>query len=130
MAGHTLDGSNVCLVGIVSESKLVCLGLGSIVQMGSSAVGIDVEHIILAVSGLLEGKFHGLGLCGAVGTRCCGMIGIAGIAVTDNLRIDLCSTLLRMFESFQDQHCTTVAHDETTAVQVERKRCVLGIFRT
>ena len=130
MAGHALDGCDVCLIGILAEGKLVGLGLGSIVQVRSGAVRVDVEDIVFAVAGLFEGKPHRMALGGSVRTGCGGVVGIAGVAIADHLSVDLGTARLGMLEALENQHGTAVSHHESAAVQVEGQGCVLGILGT
>ena len=120
----------MCLVGILAEGELIGLGLGSIVQVRSGAVGIDVEDIVLAVSGLFEGELHRLTLGGSVRTGCGGMVGIAGVAVTDHLSVNLRTARLGVLKALEHQHGTAVSHHESAAVQVEGQRCVFRILGT
>ena len=129
MACHGLDGVDVGLVSIVTESKLVSHCLGGIIELGSCSVGIDVENILLLVeAGLGEGEFDALGLGGSVRPRGCGVVCVAGIAVAHHFAVNLCSAGLCVLIFLEDNHSGSVSHHESAPVGIERQGCVLRVL--
>ena len=122
MPGHGLSGTHRDLPGVFAEYFLDRQSFDLVIELGRSAVGVNIGNIFGRQPRVFDGQFHRLGSAPARGFRRGNMKSVRGASVTDHLRQDRRAAALGMFQSFQDHDPRPFGHDKAVTVQVERAR--------
>src|ERR1044072_1754166 len=105
---------NAPRISVKSELQRACLN--SIVEQSRGAVQIHVVNILWLTAGILERQSHRTrGLITVFGETNA-MIRIARGAVADNFRIDVCATIERVLQLFEDVHPRAFAEHHSGSI--------------
>ena len=123
VANHRFGGINLHLVGVVAQSQLDGLGLKQVVVMGAGAVSVYIVDILRSGSRVFNRYFHGFGRTAAILRRGGNVVGVAGRAVSHQLRQDFGSSGFGVLQGLQDYNTGTLSHDKTVSLLIKRNRC-------
>src|SRR3989442_13890570 len=104
---------------MVPEYRFDGLGFEFVVEWCGSAVGVHITELGQRQSGIVNGGPHGPRCTLTLGGRSGHMMGISRGSVTDDLRQDRGTALLRVLEFLQNPNSRALAHHETIALGVE-----------
>ena len=100
-----------------TEDLMDCVGFGSVVGLGSRAVGVDVADFFGRGTGVGDGLTH----CGgrAFGLRLSDVVGVGGHSEADQLAVDGGVAGESGVEGFDDEHGCAFAEGHAVAVSGE-----------
>ena len=94
--------------------------LGSIVERGGRAVGIDVADVARLETGVVEGQPHARDRAGATRSGRGDVMGVGVAGSAQHLAEDVCTSALGSRPFLEDQRCCALAEHEPVPVDVER----------
>mmetsp|Transcript_23371 Transcript_23371/g.32745 ORF Transcript_23371/g.32745 Transcript_23371/m.32745 type:complete len:209 (-) Transcript_23371:585-1211(-) len=99
-----------------------------VVVVGGRTVSINVGNFCLVHTTHVHRHFHSSGQSPSFGCRCSNVMSITGGTISYQFTVNLGTTFLSRFQTFNDNNTSTFTHDESSAISIEWARSSLGII--
>src|SRR2546421_3238337 len=104
---------------MITEAGFDCLGFGTIIVLGTSAMSIDIVNLVETQTGFLHSTAYGTHQSSSSWRGFSHMVSVSSTRVTDHLSEDSRSACFGEFQVFEDKCGCCFTHHEAITGNIE-----------
>src|SRR5260370_25849532 len=113
---------------MIAETGFDCLGFGTIIVLGTSAMSIDIVNLVGTQTGFVHSTAHGTHQSSSSWRGFSHVVSVSSTRVTDHLSKDSRPACFGEFQVFEDKCGCCFTHHEAVTGSVERTARPLRII--